>query len=102
MYVELPTKVSLYGLIKDIDNIGAAHGNMVLKAVLTDVLHQLLQIVDLGNGYTAVHTVWVVGNLALAEIGLDNALRIVGRYAEEGEGAFADLGLDSTKGIYFS
>ena len=101
MYVEIPTKVSLYGLIKDIDNIGAAHSNMVLEAVLTDVLHQLLQIVDLSNCDTAVHTVWVVGNLTLAQVGLDDALRIVCRNAEEGKRTFTDLGINSTKSINF-
>ena len=86
MHVELPAEVGFDGLLQDVDHLGTAHGHVVLKAVLADVFHQLLQVVYLRHGDTAVHAVGVVGDLALAEIGLDDALRIVGGDAEEGEG----------------
>ena len=58
---------------------------MVLETILTDIFHQLLQVINLGNSDTAVHAVWLVGNLSFAEIGLDAATRVVGGDAEEGE-----------------
>lgn len=102
MNVEVPTEIGLYGLVENVDNIGTTHGNMVLEAVLTDVLHQLLQVVDLGHSDATVHAIGVVGDFSLTEIGLDAAFGIVGRNTEEGEGAFADLRIDSTKGINFA
>jgi hypothetical protein len=35
--VEVPAEVGLDGLIEDVDDIGTAHGHMVLEAVLADV-----------------------------------------------------------------
>ena len=99
MDVEVPTEVGLDGLIEDVDDIGAAHGHMVLEAVLADVLHQLLQVVDLRHSDAAVHAVGIVGDLSLAEIGLDTALGIVGGDAEEGEGALTHFRIDCTEGV---
>ena len=47
MYIQVPSEIGLDGLVKDVDDIGAAHGNVVFEAVLADILHQLLQVVDL-------------------------------------------------------
>ena len=88
MYIKVPAEVGVDGLVKDVDDIGAAHGNVVFEAVLADILHQLLQVVDLRDSDTAVHAVGVVGDFALAEIGLDATLGVVGRDAEEGKWAF--------------
>ena len=99
MGVEIPAEVGLDGLVEDVDDIGAAHGDMVLEAVLADVLHQPLQVVDLGHGDAAVHAVRIVGNLALAQVGLDATLGVVGGDAEEGERTTGDLGIDSTEGV---
>ena len=70
---------------------------MMLEAVLADILHQLLQFRYFRHHDAAVHSVWIIGHLALTEIGLDTALRVVGRDAEISERAFADLGIDSTE-----
>ena len=88
MDIEIPAQIGVDGLIEDIHHIGAAHGHMVLESVLADIFHQLLQVIHLRDSDTSVHAVGVVGNLSLAEIGLDFALGIVGRDAEERERAF--------------
>ena len=72
---------------------------MVLETILADVLHQFLQIVNLRHSNTAIHAVWVIGDFALAQVRLDTAFGIVRRDAEEGKRAFANLGIDSTKGV---
>lgn len=97
--VEVPAEVGLDGFVQDVNDIGAAHSHMVLEAILADILHQLLQVVHLCDGNTSVHAVWVVGQLSLTQIGLDTALRVVGRDAEEGERTFADLGIYGSKGV---
>ena len=102
MRIQLPSEVGLDGFLHDVDDVGAAHGNMVLKAVLADILHQLLQIVDLRHSDTAIHAVGIVGNGAFAQICLDIALGVVGRDAEERERAFADLGIDGAEGVDFA
>ena len=99
MHVQVPTQIGVDGLVEDVHHISAAHGHMVLEAILADVLHELLQVVNLCHCYTAIHAIGVVGELTLAQIGLDSALRIVCRDAEEGEGTFRDFGIDSTKGV---
>ena len=71
----------------------------MLKTVLADVFHQLLQVVDLRHSDAAVHTVGIVGDLTLAEIGLDTPLGIIGRDAEEGKGTFRHFRIDSAEGI---
>ena len=58
-----------------------------------------VQVVDLCHSDTTVHTIGVVGNLTLAEVGLDAALGIVGRDAEEGKGTLADLCVDCAEGV---
>ena len=88
MNVEVPAEISLDGLVQNVDDIGATHSHMMLETVLADVLHQLLQVVNLRDCDTAIHSVRIVGELTLAQIGLDGALWIVGRDAEEGKWAF--------------
>ena len=102
MYVEIPSEIGLDGLIQDIDHISTTHGDVMFETILADVFHQFLQVVNLRHGNTAIHTLGVVGNLTLAQIGLDGALGVVCRDAEEGEGTFADLGIDGTEGIDFA
>ena len=70
MYVQVPSEVIVNSLAEDVNNVGANHRDVVLKAVLADKLHQLLQVVNLRNGDATVHSVRVVGELALAEIAL--------------------------------
>ena len=88
MYIKVPAEVGVDGLVKDVDDIGAAHGNVVFEAVLADILHQLLQVVDLRDSNTAVHAVGVVGDFTLTQISLDAAFGVVCRDAEEGERTF--------------
>ena len=66
MYVKLPAEISLDGLVQNVNHIGTTHGHMMLEAVLADVLHQPLQVVNLRHGDSAIHAVGVVGNLTLA------------------------------------
>ena len=75
---------------------------MVLEAVLANVFHQLLQVIDLGDCDTSIHAVGVVSDFALTKISLDDALGVVGRDAEESEGTFADLGIDGAEGVDFA
>ena len=88
MHIQVPSQIGLDSLVKDIHHVGATHSHMMLETVLADILHQFLQVVDFRNGDTAVHSVGIVGDLTLAEIGLDDALRVVGRDAEEGKWTF--------------
>ena len=99
MYIKVPSEVGLDGLVKDVDNIRAAHGDMVLETVLADVLHQLLQVVDLRHSDATVHAIGIVGDLTLTEVGLDAALGIVGGDAEEAERSLRDLRIDSSEGV---
>lgn len=97
MYIKVPTQISLYRLIEDVHHVGAAHRHMMLEAVLTDILHQLLQVINLSDSDTSVHSVWIIGNLTLAEVCLDTALRVIGGDAEEGERTARHFGIDGTK-----
>ena len=97
--VELPSEVGLDGLADYVNDIGAAHGDMVFETVLADILHQLLQVIHLRHGNATIHAVWVIGDRSLTEIRLDASLRIIGGDAEEGEVTGSDLRIDSTEGI---
>ena len=102
MHVEVPAEIGLDGFVQDVNHIGAAHSHVVLETILADILHQLLQVIDLRHGDAAVHAIGIVGNLTLAQVSLDTALRVVCRDAEEGEGTLRNLGIDSTEGIDFA
>ena len=102
MYIKVPTQISLYRLIKDVHHIGAAHRHMMLETVLTDILHQFLQVINLSDSDTSVHSVWIIGNLTLAEVCLDTALRVIGGDAEEGERTARHFGIDGTKGLHLT
>ena len=80
----------------------AAGCDMVLEAVAADVLHEFLEIRNLGNSDAAVHSVRIVGDYALAEISLDLSLGVVGGDAEEGEVAFGNLCADSAEGTHLA
>ena len=66
MYIKVPAEIGFNGLADNIYHIGTTHGDMVLEAVLADILHQFLQVIDLCHGDTAVHAIWVVGDVPLA------------------------------------
>ena len=102
MYVKVPAEVGVDGLVKDVDHVGAAHSNVVFEAILADVLHQALQVVDLRDSDTPVHAVGIVGDFALAKVSLDAATWVVGGDAEEGEGTLAHLGVDSAEGVHLA
>ena len=91
MHVEIPSEIGLDGLVQNIDHISTTHGDVMLKTILEDVFHQLLQVVNLRHCDTDVHAIGIVGNLPLSQIGIDGTLGVVCRDTEEGEGTFADF-----------
>ena len=97
MTIVVPTEVVFYSLIYDVSNMTAYESHVVLETVLADVLHELLEIVNLCNCDTSVHCVWIVCDLSFSEVRLDAALRIVGRDTEECEVTFCNLSADSTE-----
>ena len=102
MHIKIPSEVVLEGIGDDVGHIAAHKGNMMLEAVATDVLHQLLEVIDLGNSDATIHSVRIVGDLAFAYVSANLAGSIVGRYAEESELTFADLGINSTEGTHLA
>ena len=97
MDIKIPTQIGINGFLQDSSQIATTESHMMLEAVLADILHQLLEFGHFRYYDTAVHSVWIVGHLALTEIGLDATLRVVGGDAEIGERAFADLGIDGAE-----
>ena len=83
--VDVPSEIGLDGLLQNINNIGATHGNVVFETVFTDVFHQFLQVIHLCYSDATVHSVGIVGQFALAQIGLDASFGIVGGKSEKGE-----------------
>ena len=97
--VDVPSEIGLDGLLQNINNIGATHGNVVFETVFADVFHQFLQVIYLCYSDATVHSVGIVGQFALAQIGFDAALGIVGGKSEKGEVALRHFRIDRTKGV---
>ena len=97
--VEIPTEIVVDGFLKNVNNVRAHHCDMVLETVLADELHQLLQVVNLSNGDATVHSIRVVGQLALAEIALYAAKVVVGRDTEISELAFGALAVNCAERV---
>ena len=99
MHIEIPAEISLDGFLQNIDNIGSHHRYMVLETVLADELHEGLEVIDLRNSDTAIHSVRIGCDLTLAEICLDLTEGIVSRNAEESEVAGSSLAIYGTEGV---
>ena len=97
--VDVPSEIGLDGLLQNINNICATHGNVVFETVFADVFHQFLQVIYLCYSDATVHSVGIVGQFALAQIGFDAALGIVGGKSEKGEVALRHFRIDRTKGV---
>ena len=102
MHIKIPSEIVLEGIGYDVGHIAAHQCDMMLESIAANVLHQLLEVIDLRHGDAAVHSVGIVRNLAFAYISADPTGSIVGRNAEEGEVSLADLGIDGAKGTYLA
>ena len=102
MYIKIPTEVVFERIGNDISHITAHKCNMMLETIAADVLHQFLEVIDLGDSDTTIHTIRIVGDLAFAYVCTNLAGCIVGRYTEEGELAFADLGIHGAEGTHLA
>ena len=102
MNIKIPSEIVLERIGNDVGHIAAHKGDMMLEAVATDVLHQLLKVINLGNRDATIHSIRIVGDLSFAYVCANLAGSIVGRYAEESELTFADLGINSTEGTHLA
>ena len=104
MHIKIPSEIVLERIGNDVGHIAAHKGNMVLEAIATDVLHQLLEVIDLGDSNATIHSVRIVGDLAFAfaYVSANLAGSIVGRYTEEGEFTFTDLGIHCAEGAHLA
>src|SRR5262245_13630774 len=78
MLVGLPAQVGLEGFFEHIGHVCARHRDVMLEALLTDVVHQLLQARHLDHRVCAERVQRVVGEAALAHIGFDTPFSVVG------------------------
>lgn len=99
MEIQIPTEVVLDGIGHYIHYVRANHSYVVLKAVLADVLQELLQVIHLRYGDATGHRIKIVGHTALTQVALNHTQRVVGRDAEEGELTLGALALHGTKRI---
>ncbi len=102
MHIKIPSEIVFEGIGYDVGHIAAHQCDMMLKAVAANVLHQLLEVIDLRHGDATVHSVGIVRNLAFAHVSADLTGSIVGRDTEEGEVTFADLGIHSAEGAHLA
>ena len=72
----------------------------MLEAFATGVAHQLLQLGHAGDGAVAERLQVVVGELAFADVGADDAARVVGRDAAVGERSRGGAAVESAPGVF--
>ena len=102
MLIDVPTQVIADSLFKDVAHMSANHAHMVLKAVLTHIFHQVLQVGDLTNGDTPVHSIGIVGDDALSQVGFNDSFGIICRDAEVGHVTRGHFPFHSSEGIFLS
>ncbi len=66
--------------------MGSIHHHMVLKAIFADMLHQTLQIRNLGYRTVSESIQLIICQLTFTNVGFDDAFGIVGTDSPEGQG----------------
>src|SRR5581483_1467696 len=78
MSVHLPAEVFAAGFAEHFCGMRWIHGDVMLKALLADVMHQLLKARDVCDGAVAEGVQRVGGGLTLAEITANDSRGVVG------------------------
>src|SRR2546430_7253855 len=85
MNVHRPPQVFPARLGDDLGGVRAVHRDVVLEAVVADVLHEVLKARDVGDGAMAEGFELVIGGRPLPDVAADDAGGVVGGEAGIGE-----------------
>ena len=76
--INIPAKIFTESFFENICTLGAIHGDMVLKSVLTEKIEKLLKLRDFTNTNTTISSNRVICKFTFTDVGLYATLSIVG------------------------
>ena len=72
---------------------------MMFKTIFTNILHQSLQVIHLGDSYASIHSIRVIRDFTSTQISLDSAFCIICGNTEECEITFGHFTIYGTECI---
>ena len=100
MLIHRPPHIILKRLLQNRPRFRRIHHHMMLKTIAANVLHQFLKICHFCNCPIAKCTEGVVGQIAFAKIGFDNAFCIVGTQSPEGQRHRGSMSIECAVGVF--
>ena len=76
MLINFPPEIISKRLGQDVGGFGLRHDDVMLEAVVADVLHEFLELGHFGHGAVAEGLQHVIGQFAFADVGADAAVRV--------------------------
>ncbi len=91
--VDFKAHIIAQGFFQNIGHMAAADGDVMLKAIVANVVHQILKALHMAQRQAALGGDRIVAEIAFAYIALDLAVFIVGGDLGKGHGTGRNLGL---------